>query len=197
MLISRVCWVSASPISQGDPAWVSEVSGDAPVPPSSPEIVTWSAPHLLTPAATVPTPISETSFTRDARPPVDVLQIVDQLGQILDRIDIVMRRRRDQANAGRGVPHPARCSYPPYEPGSWPPSPGLAPWAILIWMSSALTRYSVVTPKRPEATCLIAERMESPLGIGVKRSAPRRPRRCWTGRRCGSWRSPAWCAPRG
>jgi len=27
---------------------------------------------------------------------------------------------------------------------------------------SALTRYSVVTPKRPEATCLIAERSESP-----------------------------------
>src|SRR5579871_3121075 len=43
-------------------------------------------------------------------------------------------------------------------PGSWPPSPGLAPWAILIWMSSALTRYSAVTPKRPDATCLIAER---------------------------------------
>jgi len=47
-------------------------------------------------------------------------------------------------------------------PGSWPPSPGLAPWAILIWIWSALTRYSVVTPKRPEATCLIAERSESP-----------------------------------
>ena len=28
-------------------------------------------------------------------------------------------------------------------PGSWPPSPGFAPWAILIWMSSALTRYSL------------------------------------------------------
>ncbi len=40
-------------------------------------------------------------------------------------------------------------------PGSWPPSPGLAPWAILIWMSSALVRYSLVTPKRPEATCLM------------------------------------------
>src|SRR5271167_934923 len=36
---------------------------------------------------------------------------------------------------------------------------------------SALTRYSVVTPKRPEATCLIAERMESPFGSGLKRSA--------------------------
>ncbi len=56
-------------------------------------------------------------------------------------------------------------------PGSWPPSPGLAPCAILICIMSELTRYSVVTPKRPEATCLIAERMESPFGIGLKRSA--------------------------
>ncbi len=47
-------------------------------------------------------------------------------------------------------------------PGNWPPSPGLAPCAILIWIWSALTRYSVVTPKRPEATCLIFERSESP-----------------------------------
>ncbi len=28
-----------------------------------------------------------------------------------------------------------------------------------------------MTPKRPEATCLIAERIESPLGSGLKRSA--------------------------
>src|SRR5919106_1340632 len=55
-------------------------------------------------------------------------------------------------------------------PGSWPPSPGLAPWAILICRSSALTRYSADTPKRPDATCLMAERMESPLGNGLKRS---------------------------
>ena len=40
-------------------------------------------------------------------------------------------------------------------PGSWPPSPGLAPCAILIWMSSEFVRYSAVTPNRPEATCLI------------------------------------------
>src|ERR1700743_3836776 len=42
-------------------------------------------------------------------------------------------------------------------PGSWPPSPGLAPCAILICRSSALTRYSLVTPNRPEATCLTAD----------------------------------------
>src|SRR5919204_587448 len=31
-------------------------------------------------------------------------------------------------------------------PGSWPPSPGFDPWAILIWSSSAKARYSGVTP---------------------------------------------------
>src|ERR1700749_2258174 len=54
-------------------------------------------------------------------------------------------------------------------PGSWPPSPGLAPWAILIWISSELTRYSLVTPNRPEATCLIDARLLSPLGRGLNR----------------------------
>ena len=43
---------------------------------------------------------------RHARRRVDVLQIVDELRQILDRIDVVMRRRRDQADAGRRVAHP-------------------------------------------------------------------------------------------
>ena len=33
-LSSRVCCVSASPSSQGAPAWRTEVSGEAPVPPS-------------------------------------------------------------------------------------------------------------------------------------------------------------------
>src|SRR6185369_2354050 len=36
----------------------------------------------------------------DARLLVGVLQIVDQLRQVLDRIDVVVRRRRDQADAG-------------------------------------------------------------------------------------------------
>src|SRR6266581_5131052 len=48
-------------------------------------------------------------------------------------------------------------------PGSCPPSPGLAPCAILICRSVALTRYSLVTPKRPDATCLTALRRQSPL----------------------------------
>ena len=50
---------------------------------------------------------------------------------------------------------------------------GLAPCAILIWIWSALTRYSVVTPNRPEATCLIAERSESPALSSISRSIRR------------------------
>jgi hypothetical protein len=76
----------------------------------------------------------------DARVMVGVLQVVDQLGQVLDRIDVVVRRRRDQADARRGV---RDLGDPGIDllPGNWPPSPGLAPWAILICSSRALTRY--------------------------------------------------------
>jgi hypothetical protein len=62
-LSSSVCCVSARPISHGTPALTIELSGEAPVPPSWPEISTWSALALATPAATVPTPTSATSFT--------------------------------------------------------------------------------------------------------------------------------------
>jgi hypothetical protein len=40
-----------------------DVSGEAPVPPSCPEIRTTSLRALATPAATVPTPTWATSFT--------------------------------------------------------------------------------------------------------------------------------------
>ena len=65
-LSSSVCWVSARPISHGTPALWIEDCGEAPVPPSWPATVTWSAPAFATPAATVPTPTSATSLTETA-----------------------------------------------------------------------------------------------------------------------------------
>ena len=62
-LAISVCWVSARPSSHGMPACFCEVSGVAPVPPSCPEMSTTSEWALATPAATVPTPTSATSFT--------------------------------------------------------------------------------------------------------------------------------------
>ena len=41
----------------------------------------------------------------DARSRIRVLQIEDQLRQVFDGIDIVVRRRRDEADTGRGVAH--------------------------------------------------------------------------------------------
>ena len=51
-------------------------------------------------------------------------------------------------------------------PGSWPPSPGLAPWAILICSSSALTRYSVGHSEPARGDLLDRRALESPLGSG-------------------------------
>ena len=51
-------------------------------------------------------------------------------------------------------------------PGSWPPSPGFDPWAILISSWSALARYVAVTPNRADATCLIRASWRRPSGPG-------------------------------
>jgi len=116
-----------TPAPHGAPACLSEVSGAAPVPPSWPEIRTTSAWAFATPAATVPTPTSATSLTWMRAGRVRVLQVVDELGQILDRIDVVVRRWGDQPDAGGRV---AGLCYPRVDlvARSWPPSPGLAPW---------------------------------------------------------------------
>ena len=76
------------------------------MPPSCPLISTTSACALATPAATVPTPTSATSFTEMRASRIDVLQVVDQLRQIFDRINVVMRRRRNQRHAGNRMAHP-------------------------------------------------------------------------------------------
>ena len=44
----------------------------------------------------------------DARLRIDVLEVVDELRQILDGVDVVVRRRRDEADAGDGVADAAR-----------------------------------------------------------------------------------------
>ena len=91
----------------------------------------------------------------DRRPRIGVLQIVDQLRQVFDRINVVMRRRRNQFRRPASNSAASAMYSDTLRPGSWPPSPGLAPCAILIWICSADARYSAVTPKRPDATCLI------------------------------------------
>ena len=63
LFITNVCCASAIPSSHGSPACFKDVNGEAPVPPSYPEIRITSAFALATPAAMVPTPTSDTSLT--------------------------------------------------------------------------------------------------------------------------------------
>ena len=94
-------------------------------------------------------------------------------------------------------------------PGSCPPSPGFAPCAILICSTSALMRYSGVTPKRPGGDLLdlgvllgaVARRVLAALaGVGARAEAvhrrwralraPRARARPGTCRRCRSAPAP-------
>ena len=99
-LRSRTWWTSARPSSQGAPTCLIDDSGEAPVPPECPDRWMYEAPALATPAAIVPTPRPATSLTPIRAPRIDRPQVGDQLGEILDRVDVVVRRRADVALAG-------------------------------------------------------------------------------------------------
>ena len=77
--------------------------GVAPVPPSWPLMRISSASALATPAATVPTPTCATSLTLTLAPGLAHFEVVDQLGEVLDGVDVVVRRRGDERHARRGV----------------------------------------------------------------------------------------------
>ena len=87
------------------PACLMELSGDAPVPPR----IAADQDHVGMRLGDARGDGADADFGhqlhRNARLRIDVLQIVDQLRQIFDRVDVVMRRRRDQAHAGNRVPH--------------------------------------------------------------------------------------------
>ena len=51
-----------------------------------------------------------------------------------------------------------------FEAGQLSALAGFSPLRTLTCISSAFTKYSALTPNRPEATCLIALRAEVPSG---------------------------------
>ena len=60
----------------------------------------YDAPAFATPAAIVPTPREATSFTPIRAAGLIGPQVGDELGEILDRVDVVVRRRTDVALPG-------------------------------------------------------------------------------------------------
>ena len=99
-LSSSVCCVSARPSSHGAPACLIDVSGDAPVPPSWPEISTTSACALRHAGRDRADADLGDELHVHARLRVRVLQVVDELLEVLDRIDVVVRRREMSPTPG-------------------------------------------------------------------------------------------------
>ena len=196
-LSTRVCCVSARPSSQGTPACLMLVSGEAPVPPSWPLISTTSACALATPAAMVPTPTSATSLTLIRAWRLRVLQVVDQLGQVLDGVDVVVRRRRDQADAGRRVPH---LGDPRIDlvAGQLAALAGLGPLGHLDLQLLGVDQ--VLAGDAEAAGGHLLDGAVARVAVGVEHDSapgPRRLRRCCSCRRCGSWRWPGSRGPPG
>ena len=89
--MTSTCWVSASPSSQGTPACLMPVNGDAPVPPSVSRNEHDVGMPLGDPGGDRPNPDFGNQLDVDPGPRVGVLQVVDQLRQVLDRVDVVVR----------------------------------------------------------------------------------------------------------
>ena len=152
---------------------------------------------------------------RDRRLRVGVLQVVDQLRQILDRIDVVVRRRRDEAHAGHRIAQ-LRDVFGHLVARQLAALAGLGALRHLdldlvgrrqVFRRDAearrghlldlraqavavLERNVALDASRPRTVASVSPSLHAGLARAqfgaVARRRPRRPRRCSTCRRCGS-----------
>ena len=102
-LSTSVCWASARPSSHGAPGVLERRErrgARAAVVARDEHDVGVRLGHARCDRAD---PDLGDELDVDARRRVGVLEVVDQLGEVLDRVDVVVRRRRDEADAGRRV----------------------------------------------------------------------------------------------
>ena len=195
-LTSRVCCVSARPISHGMPACLSEVSGAAPgaaVVARDEDDVGVRLGHARRHRAHAD--LGHQLHVDPGRG-VGRLEVVDQLGDVLDGVDVVVRRRRDEADAGRRV---AGAGDPGPDLGARELTAlaGLGPLGDLDLQVVRVDQVLAGHAEAPRRHLLDGRAPQVPVLVGreaVRR--PRRPRRCWSARRGGSWRWPASRAPR-
>ena len=116
----------------------------------------WSRPRLAATSLTV---------TLAAR--VDLFEVIDQLCQILDRIDIVVRRRGDQRHAGVEWRKPAINSVT-FMPGKLSALTGLGPLGDLDLQLFALVQIFRRHAKAADGDLLDLRRRIVAVGLGVK-----------------------------
>ena len=135
----------------------------------------------------------------DARDRIDLLQIVDELRQILDRIDVVMRRRGDQRHPRRRVAQ-LRDEFGHLEAGQLPALTRLGALRDLdLDLVAGVEIFGGDAEPARGDLLHVAELALSPFGIGglvTRLRSLRRPLLTPPWRRSGSSRSPASRAPR-
>ena len=127
----------------------------------------------------------------NARLRVHVLQVVDELRQVLDRINVMMRRRRNQADAGNRVAH-ARDHFVHLVAGKLAAFAGLG--ALRDLDLQVVGVHQVIRGDAEARRSHLLDRAAAQVAVRRRDgSALRllRLRRCWSSRRCGSWRWPA------
>ena len=151
----------------------------------------------------------------DRRLRIRVLQIVDQLRQILDRIDVVMRRRRNQADTRHRVAQfrDVLRDLVPRQLAAFARLRALRHLDLQLvridqvfggdaeargrdLLDLRAQRIALLAPARRRRRCRCATSASRPCGSAHSDAHPRRLRPCSTCRRCGSSPRRAWCAPR-
>ena len=152
-----------------------------------------SASAFATPAATVPTPTSDDQLDVDAGPRVRALEVEDQLLEVLDRVDVVVRRRRDQARRPASRAASARSTGRP----CGRQLAALAGLGALRELDLDVVAVDEVHARdaEPAGRDLLDGALRRRSAAARSARGPRRPRRCSTSRRGGSSRSRASRAP--
>ena len=132
-------YTRAKPSRNGSDTASVKISGDAPVPPSPPSIVTKSTPRSPSAIASVRSSQNARSPTADLMPtgsPVSAASSSTKSSSESTSSNSACRDGLRQSTPS-GTPRVSAISRTPSAAGSTPPSPGLAPWLSLI--SSART----------------------------------------------------------
>ena len=124
---TSVCCVSARPSSHGVPACLIDDCGDAPVPPSWPAISHVVGLGLGHAGGHRADADFGDQLHRDRRRGVRVLEVVDQLREVLDRVDVVVRRRRDRVRRPAPRSEAWRCTRRPCGRAAARPRPASRP----------------------------------------------------------------------
>ena len=115
------------PSSQALPAFLIDENAAAPVPPSWPPDQDDIRVRLGDARRDGSHAGLRHQLDTDPGARIDLLEIENQLRQIFDGIDVVVRRRARSARLPASPCADARYKLLTLCPGNWPPSPGLAP----------------------------------------------------------------------